>query len=177
MTPPELVDTITGRKALLPGRALDLGCGTGTNVIFLAQHGWDAVGIDFVDKAVRRARKKAVRAGIQARFFAGDVTRLDQIANLEGAFDLILDIGCFHSLSPEGQKRYASGVKNRLRSGGTYLLYAWRSCQQGIEDVGANSDEITDAFLPDLQVDAIQRGEERGRPSVWYWFKKSNEVN
>ena len=177
MTPPELLETITGPKALAPGRALDLGCGTGTNALFLAQHGWKVVGIDFVDQAIRKARKKAARAEIQARFFAGDVTRLDQMANLVGSFDLILDIGCFHSLSEEGQKRYACGVKKRLRSEGTFLLYAWRSHRQENGAVSKKTDKIADVFEPDFRVEAVQIGEDRGRPSAWYWFRKMNAEN
>src|SRR5438132_11612963 len=46
--PPELVEVVEGPQALEPGRALDLGCGTGTNCIYLAEHGWDATGVDFV---------------------------------------------------------------------------------------------------------------------------------
>ena len=41
-----------------PGKALDLGCGTGTNVITLAENGWYAEGMDFVPRAVRIARRK-----------------------------------------------------------------------------------------------------------------------
>ena len=45
ITPPEVVAVIEGAAALPAGRALDLGCGTGTNVIYLAQHGWETMGV------------------------------------------------------------------------------------------------------------------------------------
>jgi SAM-dependent methyltransferase len=172
VTPPELVYTITGPDALTPGRALDLGCGTGTNVIFLAQHGWDAVGIDFVDHAIRRARKKAAKSGVTAHFFAGDVTRLETIPGLTGSFDLIVDIGCLHSLSPEGQMSYARGLKGRLRSDGTFLLYAWLSHHRATDTVQEDVDHVARLFEPELRVHASQRGEERGRPTAWYWFRQ-----
>jgi Methyltransferase domain len=59
ITPPEVVAVIEGDAAFPPSRALDLGCGPGTNVIYLAQHGWEAIGVDFSPLAIQQARKKA----------------------------------------------------------------------------------------------------------------------
>ncbi|MGB9302869.1 MAG: class I SAM-dependent methyltransferase, partial [Mycobacterium sp.] len=56
-TPPaELVALVEGPTALPAGRALDLGCGTGTDTIYLATHGWDVTGVDMVPKALDIAR-------------------------------------------------------------------------------------------------------------------------
>jgi len=54
-----LQELIDGEGALAPGTALDLGCGTGDNSIYLAEHGWQVTGVDFVAKAVHKARAKA----------------------------------------------------------------------------------------------------------------------
>jgi SAM-dependent methyltransferase len=52
-TPPaDLVALVEGPSALPAGRALDLGCGTGTDAIYLATHGWDVTGVDIVPKSV-----------------------------------------------------------------------------------------------------------------------------
>ena len=56
--PPQLVAVVEGSDALLPQKALDLGCGTGTNSIYMARHGWDVTGIDFVPRAVSIAPDK-----------------------------------------------------------------------------------------------------------------------
>jgi 2-polyprenyl-3-methyl-5-hydroxy-6-metoxy-1,4-benzoquinol methylase len=58
------------------GRALDVGCGSGIWAVKLAQRGWDVTGIDFVPKAVRRARRRAEEAGVEVNFVQGDVTTL-----------------------------------------------------------------------------------------------------
>ncbi|MFW5709655.1 MAG: class I SAM-dependent methyltransferase [Chloroflexota bacterium] len=55
ITPPEIVRVV---QELAPGGALDLGCGTGTNVRYLLEHGWQANGIDFVPQAVEQAQVK-----------------------------------------------------------------------------------------------------------------------
>jgi cyclopropane fatty-acyl-phospholipid synthase-like methyltransferase len=173
VTPPEVVDTIAGREALSPGRAIDLGCGTGTNVIYLAKHGWDAVGVDFVAKAIDEARAKAERAGVgdRTRFFAGDVTRLHEIAGLNRPFDLALDIGCLHSLSGDGRARYAAQLPHWLRVGGTYMLYAWVRDPEGEDQRGISPQALKTHFTPSFEMRCVQRGVERGQPSAWYWFE------
>ncbi|MGH2524937.1 MAG: class I SAM-dependent methyltransferase, partial [Anaerolineales bacterium] len=71
---PELVRAIADRPA---GRALDLGCGTGTNVRYLAEHGWQASGVDFVPGAIARAQRKL--RGLPATLLVGDVTQLEKL--------------------------------------------------------------------------------------------------
>src|SRR5437867_11299153 len=93
ITPPEVERFVASHA---PGRAIDLGCGTGTNAVYLARHDWTAVGVDFAGRAIAKARRRARDAGVVSRctFYVGDVTRLDY---LTGPFDLALDIGCLHS--------------------------------------------------------------------------------
>ena len=70
-----------------PGRALDLGCGTGTNALWLTQHGWRVVGVDFASLAIESARRKADwTSGVE--FVEGDVTRLHELG-VKGPFDLV----------------------------------------------------------------------------------------
>ncbi|AQP47111.1 hypothetical protein BW730_05860 [Tessaracoccus aquimaris] len=74
-------------SSLEPGSALDLGCGEGGDVVWLAQQGWDAIGIDISPAAIERARLAAEEQGVedQASFLVGDLTELD----LDGHFDLV----------------------------------------------------------------------------------------
>ena len=60
--PPELVAVVEGADRLSPGKALDVGCGTGTNSIYMARHGWDVTGVDFVPRAINTAKRKAKAA-------------------------------------------------------------------------------------------------------------------
>ncbi len=169
ITPPELARFIQESPA---GRALDLGCGTGTNVIELARHGWQATGIDFASVAIWRARRKAKRAGVQVEFLEGDVTRLDF---LKGDYDLILDIGCFHSI-PGGQRpAYVGQVKRLLDHSGTFLIYLF---YRGPRQSGAGITEAElEIFSPELQLvqreDGFNRGDE-SRSSSWLWYKRSD---
>ena len=121
--PPELQELIEGPGALPPGRALDLGCGTGTHSIYLAQHGWDVIGLDAVDRALRRARRKAARAGAGVRWVLGDVARAGEAAEL-GSHGLFLDVGCFHGLPDAARDGYVRAVSRLAAPGARYLVWA-----------------------------------------------------
>jgi SAM-dependent methyltransferase len=106
-----------------PGRALDLGCGTGRQSLRLAQHGWQVVGVDFVPLAVAKAYRRVAGAQFGAEFVIGDVTRLGDL-DLGDRFQLVLDCKCFHGLPPSLHARYAAGVASACAPGGSYLLFA-----------------------------------------------------
>ncbi|MBA2285377.1 MAG: class I SAM-dependent methyltransferase [Ktedonobacteraceae bacterium] len=120
-TPPEVVALIEGEHALTVGRALDLGCGTGTNAIFLAQHGWNVVGVDFSSVAIQQAHKRAETIPL-VTFVEGDVTELPHLG-IHGPFDLVLDLGCYHSLPAARRPAYAQEVARVMRSGATFLIW------------------------------------------------------
>jgi SAM-dependent methyltransferase len=145
------------------GRALDLGCGTGTNVVYLARHGWEAVGVDFVGRAIAKARGRARDAAVGSRFFVGDVTRLE----LTGPFDFALDIGCLHSIPVHGRAGYAAGLARVMRSGGSFLLYAFAP---GGPAVGLTGEDVRATFADAFDVVRVEEG--KGRSSAWYTLVK-----
>jgi 2-polyprenyl-3-methyl-5-hydroxy-6-metoxy-1,4-benzoquinol methylase len=163
ISPPELMEFIATHRQ---GRALDLGCGTGTNVITLAQHGWQTSGVDFASKAIAMAKRKARQTGVNADFRVGDVTKPDGIVP---PFDLVLDIGCFQSLSSTSKQDYVRNLIHFLAPDGTFLLYGFFKT--------AESDEFgltpSDLELLGSNLALVQRrdGTERGlRPSAWFIY-------
>lgn len=156
VTPPELERFVASHP---PGRALDLGCGTGTNVVYLARHGWSAVGVDFAGRAIAKARRRARDAGVSSTFVVGDVTQLA----VAGPFDLALDLGCLHSIAPSGRAGYAEGLGRAVRSGGTFLLYAF--APDG-PTFGLTADDVRTTFASAFDVMGVEEG--KGRPSAWY---------
>jgi SAM-dependent methyltransferase len=122
----ELVDVVeSGRIA--PGRAIDLGSGTGSNAIFLAQHGFDVTGVDFVASAIERARQSAGEAGVAVRFVLDDLTQMRQV---EGTFDFLVDHGTLDDLRPKDRDLYLQNLLVLSRPGSQYLLWVhewpWR---------------------------------------------------
>ena len=161
---PELQRALVDRPA---GKALDLGCGTGTNVRYLVEHGWQATGIDFVPRAIAQARKKL--KDMPATLLVGDVTRLAEL-RLPGPFDLALDVGCFHSLPEAGRQAYTRGLHHWLTPGALYLVYAWQP--SGADDRrGLSRDDLVAAFTQGgFKPVGYEQG--RGRASAWYYFER-----
>lgn len=127
ITPPELIRVVEDGTLIPPARALDVGCGTGTNVVFLAQQGFEAVGVDISRWAIRRARARIAQNGVaaRARCYVYNVTRLHLAGSpVQGPFHFVLDIGCFHGLNESGRGAYARMLATLLEPGGHYLLYA-----------------------------------------------------
>lgn len=58
-----------------PARVADLGCGTGTLAVLLAEDGHDVTGLDLSPRMIDRARAKAAAAKVPARFAIGDASR------------------------------------------------------------------------------------------------------
>ena len=156
VSPPELERFVASHP---PGRALDLGCGTGTNAVYLALHGWSAVGVDFAGRAIAKARRRARDAGVSCTFLVGDVTQLE----VAGPFDLALDLGCLHSIAISGRTGYASGLARVVRSGGTYLLYAFAP---GGPAFGLTVEDVRATFTEAFDLVGVEEG--KGRPSAWY---------
>ncbi|MGD9646784.1 MAG: class I SAM-dependent methyltransferase [Pirellulales bacterium] len=115
------LQAVVRRGAIEPCRALELGCGTGTNSVWLAQHGFEVTGVDVAPLAVERAEERARAAGVRASFLVGDVLELPK---LDGPFAFFFDRGCYHAVRRGAAERYAPAVARQLAAGGRGLILA-----------------------------------------------------
>ncbi len=167
LVPPEVADFIAASE---PGRALDLGCGSGTSSLALARAGWTVTGVDFVPRAIRLARRKAKEADLNVDFRVADVTRLP-LSLLTSSFSLVLDIGCFHGLNERQKRIYLDQLPRLLAPGGTWLLYGFLK-PIGSPGPGLTEDDLSRA-AEILRLLKRQDGMDRkDRPSAWLWFER-----
>lgn len=174
ITPPEIEAIV----AELPsGRAVDLGCGTGTNVRYLLQHGWTADGVDFVQQAIDAAQTKlADFPAEQWRVFCHDVTKLDALIEadkgLRPPYDMAVDIGCGHGLPVDGQPDYAAHVAALLRPGGVFMLYAHGPSPE--RSSGWTPDDVRRLFGETFEMtwQALSDDTSTGEPSGWYRLQR-----
>lgn len=102
------------------GRAVVLGCGTGTNAIYLASKGFDVIGVDVAPSALIHAERKAREAGVRVRWVVADVLALPELEPV----DLIFDRGCYHHVRQYNAAGYVQSVRRLSRPGSRLLLLA-----------------------------------------------------
>jgi SAM-dependent methyltransferase len=142
----ELIEGTPDTPALSPGAALDVGCGTGDSSIYLAQHGWHVTGVDFVAKALDKARAKARAAGVPVDFVHADVTHLSQ-AGIAGGFQLIVDNGCLHGMSDGDRDLYVQEI-TRVAAPGAHLLIVAAPPGGPVRLLGLDQAEVERRFTP-----------------------------
>jgi SAM-dependent methyltransferase len=169
IVPPEVVSLVSS-GLLMPGWALDLGCGSGISSRYLAAHGFRVAGVDLAHSALARGRRSAATEHAPAYFCRGDVSDLRFLA-VQAAF--ALDIGCFHAVPPERQPAYVASLAAHLLPGAYYLLYAFEPTP-GVTDAppGVGPREIA-SFIPHFVLRWARHGLDRDRPSAWYLMQRS----
>lgn len=110
-------------------RAIDLGCGSGTNAVFLAQQGFEVTGVDCSDTALAAASRKAQAAGVSVNWIAADVQRFG--AGLP-TFDFIFDRGCYHCCRRVDLAGYLETHRN-ISQPGTWCLVLAGNPNDGVE--------------------------------------------
>jgi SAM-dependent methyltransferase len=163
-----------GSPAVAAKTALDLGCGTGDNSIYLAKHGWHVTGVDFVPKAVDKARAKARIDNVDVNFVHADVTQLSQ-AGLGGDFALILDSGCLHGMSDTDRDSYVREVSAVAAPDARLLIVAF--VPGGTFGVrGIDRTEIERRFTPGWTLMSAGHERERDRgernPGRYYLLQR-----
>lgn len=198
LVPPEVKRLAERLPAGRPARVLELGCGSGTNVAYLAGLGHQVWGVEISRIAAARARQRLERTQISAgQIVVWDVTTLHwPDSPVQGTFDWLLDVGCFHGLPDPARARYREMVQARLAENGGFLLYAHLDAEGtanrvgprfGVQRVGLAAvraigrrrpvrrptrAELEALFGSFCRLEAFEPGEDRGRPSAWFWWRR-----
>jgi SAM-dependent methyltransferase len=142
-----------------PGRAIDLGCGTARNVVYLAQQGFDVTGVDFIPAAIELGRVRAQEAGVEANLVADDLTNLQHI---NGTFDLLVDYGTLDDLSPSHRDLYMKNVLPLTHPGSLFLLVCgeWESRwweRLFLNGAALAPGEVEDRFSEYFEIEVISK--------------------
>ena len=105
-----------------PCRAVELGCGSGKNLVFLAKYGFDMTGIEKTPVAIELGHKRLKMAGVAATLLQDDIADLK---NVQDVFDLLVDMGQMHDLTEKDRDGYVDSILPLTRPGSQFLLYCY----------------------------------------------------
>ena len=175
-TPDPLLVEMVESGAITPGRTLEVGCGTGTNAIFLAQHGFDVLGVDIAEVAVERARAKAHG---RCRF---EVVDFLAAAPAAGPFEFVFDRGCFHVFDGEHERaRFAENVAVGLVKRGLWLSLIG-STEGAPRDQGPprrSARDVMNAIEPSLEIVELRStefGVDDGQLKAWLCLSRKRAI-
>lgn len=178
IVPPEVRALVEGGSRLPPGRALDVGCGTGVSAVYLAANGWQVTGVDWVEAALERARARAAAAGLAADnpvFIRADAANPGFLPQ-HPPVSLWLDVGCLHSFAAAEQVIYAGHAGRLITPGGALLLYAWGRHERDGQERGLDAPDVAALFAPAFTIVSAAQGWEatdQSRPAAWYILRRS----
>lgn len=131
---PELIRLLEQWK-IPPSRALELGCGTGTNAIYLAQLGFDVTACDISPLALERAKQKAFAASVSIDFRQVDLTSAPEQSALHGVepFPFAFDRGVYHTVREMDLETFLRHLEQRIAPGGWYFVLAGNADEARVE--------------------------------------------
>ncbi|MFB0501460.1 MAG: class I SAM-dependent methyltransferase [Candidatus Bathyarchaeia archaeon] len=106
-----------------PRKILDLGCGTGSHALILAQRGYEVTGIDLSNVMIERAKKKAEEANIKADFLVQDIRTIELTEKFDCAICMFGGFG--YLLTYADLVKLFSGLTRHLKERGLFIFEFW----------------------------------------------------
>ena len=148
----------------ITGSLLDAGCGTGDTDLYFAGRGCQVMGIDFIEEAIKRARRKATDQGVPATFLVRDALTLKDWSE---RFDNVIDSGLFHVFSDEDRRPYIEGLATVLKPGGRLFLLCFSDEEPGTQGPRrVSKQELHDAFAQGWRIESIEPTRAEVRPDL-----------
>ena len=144
-----------GPLAMEPGRALDIGCGSGRDAVHLAGRGWEVTAVEFVDKALAKAKQRAAEAGVEVHWVSGDVGELGRFG-LEPGYTLLYDFGCIQGLSDSARRGAATGLMELAAPGARLLLFAFKAGRRALLPRGMDKEHLIALMGDGWDLEAVE---------------------
>lgn len=162
-----LVAVVTGRP-IPPGSALEIGCGTGTNAVWLAERGFEVTATDVSATALAKAKARASSSGASVRWLQRS------FPSPAHHFDFAFDRGCFHTQREVAQREaFVAAVAERLNPAGLWLSIIG-STDGPPRDTGPprlSAEQVAAAVEPRFEILSLTAGQLEAQlerpPRVW----------
>jgi SAM-dependent methyltransferase len=132
---------LDGPEAPVPGRALDVGCGSGRDAVYLAKRGWRVTAVEVAEKALATAERRAAEEGVEVEWVRGDVAELGRLG-LEPGYNLLYDFGCIQGLSDSARRGATTGLTALAAPGATLLMLAFKAGRRMVLPRGMDKEDL-----------------------------------
>ena len=164
------------------GKALDIGCGAGTDSLYLASAGWDVTSLDFMPSALKMTSARAAEAGLELTAIEADVTKWEPTDK----FDLVLDHGLLHNMDPDKHSLYRERIMQVVADDGEFVILHWlkRTPDEPQSEIGptrTSREDIQKFFAPEFKerffavevVEGLAESVGGTMAQGYYWFKRA----
>lgn len=156
--PDSEMQRVFAERSIAPCRMLELGCGTGTNAVWLAQRGFDVTAFDISPLAIDKAQARASTVGVKINLFEASVFELP---DLGAPFPLVFDRGVYHCARRQGAKEFCEVVARNSAPGGWYFLLAGNAQESHDPNIGPprlTAKEMVDDLSPWFDLVELREG-------------------
>lgn len=140
-------------------KILEVGCGLGTEAVFMQRHGHQVIALDLDASVIEKAKSYAKLLDSPVDFRKEDFLLVSERPEFQEAFDIVMDQGCFHHMLPQDRATYASTLKACLKPGGKYLMRGFSNLMppssSGNGPFRLSSDDILSTFSKDFYLDEM----------------------
>ena len=164
--PDKLVELVQSGK-VRPCKTIDLGCGAGNYAIYLAERGFEVIGVDSSPTVIKIATENAQKRGVRCKFIVADL--LSDLHDIKETFDFGYDWDFLHHIFPEDREKYVKNVYNILKPGAQYLSVCFsekdpqfggagkfRKTHMGTILYFSSESEIHDLFSPYFDIQELK---------------------
>ena len=141
----------------IQGPVLDAGCGLAETALYCAARGFEAVGLDSSETAIKQARASAYERGLSVGIEVADIT---DFTGYDGRFRTIFDSTLFHSLPVEGRDGYLRSIARAAAPGAQLHMLVFNTEAQFPEDAGVpnkvTENELSEAVTQHWTIDSLQ---------------------
>jgi cyclopropane fatty-acyl-phospholipid synthase-like methyltransferase len=174
---PEIINLVYEGVIPVGSKILEIGCGLGSESVFMAARGMDVTALDISEAAVNRGKQIADAYGIHVNWIAADLLETD-LFNED--FDILTDQGCFHHMHENERELYMKKVVKYLKPGGMFILRSFSDkIPGGPQPRRVSSDDMISTFHKHFKLEHMERilsfsSERYEKPISWFtiWYKR-----
>ena len=174
---PELANLVYTQRIKPGSEILEVGCGLGTESIFMAVRGMNVTAMDLSKDAINVGKEIAKQYDVNIDWIVGDLLREDLFNQ---KFDVITDQGCFHHMKENEFEKYEQKISKYIKPGGLFVLRAFSDAMpEGDQPRRVSSDDMIKTFNKDFKLEHLERilsfsSEKYDKPLSWYslWIRR-----